>query len=254
MNPRSGQYRLGSTVHEWTRLDPPTARQGRLLRRSYQGLNPWVYSRYGRRQWAAPLPWVRVVVKDPFAMLSLPAIVSHTGALPVLVYRHPGAVLVSFRRMGWTPAITEVVRLEALVRTSHGSAAVPALAPETPMDLLQVARMWSVLHDIALADARVIEDVVVVSHEELAGGGPLAVDRLHSRCGLQRREAPASSVRETRTVNERRLHNLDRNPCRVAGAWRTQIPPRELSELERLTRVTMDALETQRLRVTSATD
>ena len=117
MNPRGKQYALAHTLGGWTRLEDPSSRQRWALRTAYRGLNPWLYSRYGRRQWAAPLPWTRLVVKDPFAMLSLPAVVSVTGARAVFLYRHPGAVLASYRRMGWRPDLDElrplVERLDA---------------------------------------------------------------------------------------------------------------------------------------------
>ena len=43
-----------------------------------------------------------------FAVLSMPVVHDVTGARPVLLYRHPGAALVSFRRMGWNPGLAEL--------------------------------------------------------------------------------------------------------------------------------------------------
>ena len=70
-----------------------------------------VFSRFGARQWAGPLPQTRVVVKDPYALLSLRTVVAATGATPVLVYRHPGAVLASYRRVSWSPRLDEVAAI-----------------------------------------------------------------------------------------------------------------------------------------------
>ena len=69
MNPRGHQFALGGTLPGWTRLTTVTPLQRLALVSSYRGLNPLVYSRYGRRQWAALLPGTSVV-KDPFAMTS----------------------------------------------------------------------------------------------------------------------------------------------------------------------------------------
>ena len=108
MNPQPGQYRLGRTLSVWTRLETPSKRQLVALRLAYAGLTPGVYGRYGYRQWAAPWPRTRTVVKDPFAVLSIASVVTATSALPILVYRHPAAVLASYRRMGWLPDVAEV--------------------------------------------------------------------------------------------------------------------------------------------------
>ncbi|WP_114908068.1 sulfotransferase [Ornithinimicrobium murale] len=228
MNPRGRQYALGGTLSGWTRLTTPTQRQKFLLRQAFAGLNPWVYSRYGYHQWWAPLPWVRVIVKDPFAMLSLPAITETTDARVVLVYRHPGAVLASFRRIGWAPDPEEVRKLENL------SSPVGALAqPET--DLHLIARMWTVLHQLALEDLDGPVDGIVVSHEKLACGGYVGLHHLRTRLGLalpgERPEAEAPAQGDM-TPDSGRLHNLDRDPKTVARAWRDTIQPGELAWLE----------------------
>ncbi|WP_448233555.1 sulfotransferase [Microbacterium lacticum] len=108
MNPRERQWALAGSLDGWTRLRDPNGKQARALRRAYRGLAPGVYSSFGFRQWRGPLPNSRLIVKDPFAMLSMPAIHTITGARPVLVYRHPGAMLVSYRRMGWAPDVAEL--------------------------------------------------------------------------------------------------------------------------------------------------
>ena len=52
-----------------------------------------------------------MVVKDPYAMLSLPAVAAVTGAIPVLVFRHPGAILASYRRVAWRPRLDELAAI-----------------------------------------------------------------------------------------------------------------------------------------------
>ncbi len=159
MNPHAGQYRLAGTLDAWSRLDEPTARQRRALWRAYRGLEPRTFGRLGVRSWAAPLPWTTVVVKDPFALLALPTVVSTTSALPVLVFRHPAAVLASYRRMGWTPDLDEIVDVEP-------SCAARAPGPDAD-DVDQMAFFWSVCHEIALRPGHGAETIVCVSHEQL---------------------------------------------------------------------------------------
>src|SRR5699024_9716262 len=110
--PRNGQYALGGSLMGWSRMTSLSGGQRRRLRAAYQGINPMVYGRYGVRQWTAALPRTRVVIKDPFAMLSLPVLVELTGALPVLIFRHPGAILASYRRMGWRDDLNEVASID----------------------------------------------------------------------------------------------------------------------------------------------
>lgn len=67
MNARNRKYAFGRIINGWERLRSLPPREARIFKSVYLGLNPWVYRRYGYRQWLGPLPCVRCVVKDPFA-------------------------------------------------------------------------------------------------------------------------------------------------------------------------------------------
>jgi hypothetical protein len=261
MNPRGRQYALAGTLPGWARLTAPTSRQRRALVTAYRGLNPWVYSRYGTRQWAAPLPWTRLVIKDPFALLSMPAIAEQTGALPVLVYRHPGAVLASYRRMGWTPDLTELQAVLEAARATGGPG-LPDLAPDLdPGSAVAMGRFWATLHDLALADLDATgTDAVVVAHHELASSGPSGGRRFADRVGvgwtadmeqeLARESGGPSGPGGGDGGSAAALHNLDRAPAEVAEAWRRTLDPAEVDDIERVTGSTRSALDARRFPLT----
>lgn len=245
MNPHQGQYRLAGTVSAWTLLSAPTSKQRRILRRVYRGLDPRLYGRYGIRQWMAPLPWTRLIVKDPFALLSIEAIVDVTGALPVLIYRHPGAVLASYRRMGWHPGIDEI----------HSIAQGLGRRPPDPVDD-EVDRMgwfWTVCHRIALEQLARLPTAVVVSHQELARGGPATVRTLFDACGLRWSERAADEVagwskpHGASPVPGGRLHVMDRSPREVGCSWRKELEPDDVVRLEQLAGDVLTEMEQRRL-------
>lgn len=244
MNPHGRQYRLGGTIDAWTRLTRPTARQRAALDLAYRGWMPLVYSRYGYRQGVAALPWSKIVVKDPFAMLSIPAIVRTTGAVPVLVYRHPGAVLASYRRMGWRPDIAEVAPIVDLPD-----------APEAdgPEHLaVDMARFWSALNATAVADLEEVGQSVIVAHEDVATAGMAGVRRLFAACGVdwdletERRIAGAGS--EGGSANSSKtLHDLNRDPAAVATSWRSHVSDQEVALLESVAGPTLAVLNARRI-------
>lgn len=240
MNPREGQFALGGTLAGWTRLEDPTNRQARVLRRSYAGREPRAYSRYGARQWVAPWPWTHTIVKDPFALLSVPAIVAATGAVPVVVYRPAGAVLASYRRMGWTADTEEMHRLQG--RSD---------APVTD-DLAAMTEFWTFLHERVLEWLPEVPSAVLVSHAELSLGGTRAVAAVMRRCGLEPSGRPVRPERgegaPTHPV-EGQLHGFERAPEEVAGGWRTRLTAEETAVVERRTAGTWAALESRRLRL-----
>lgn len=255
MNPRGRQYALGGSLKGWSTLTDPSPRQVRRLRGAYLGRNPMVYSRYGRRQWRAALPGTRLVVKDPFALLALPTVVRATGARPIVLYRHPGAALVSYRRVGWAPDIAELAPIvERMLRQGPTPEFAGFAAPPVERDeAADMAWFWNALHAIFLAGHVEGGDAVVVAHEELAGGGTELARRLFSVLGLQWSTASEEELAGPREaaavrVDPARLHNLSRAPREAASGWRGHLSQEELSLLEAATEGVRDRLEAVRLR------
>ncbi len=243
MNPHQGQFRLGGTISAWTRLSSPTVQQRRILRRAYRGLDPRVYGRYGVCQWSAPLPWTRVIVKDPFAQLSMETIVGATGALPVVVYRHPGAILTSYRRMGWRPDIEEL----ASVAPKFGRLDDEGAADEVD----RMAWFWTVCHRIALEQLTRLPMAVVISHQELSLVAPPAVRTVFDACGLtwsnRVDEEIARWSESTAVAPGSRLHVMNRSPKEVEDSWRGRLAPEEVTRLDHLGSEVLAELESRRL-------
>jgi hypothetical protein len=240
MNPRSGQFALGGTVDSWVELREPSAKQRRILARCYRGQELRVFSRYGKGQWLAPLPWSRTVVKDPFALLSVPAIVTCTSAIPVIVYRHPGAVLASYRRMGWTADVSEIRRLQGQQ---------PPLAP--PDDVTAMVEFWNFLHVRVLSWLDDVPDALLISHAEISRGGDPALRTLMSACGLQpsRRAAEQAAHPDGRAAaipGDGQLHGFARSPDEVVDGWRARLAAEEVTVIESDTRHVWASLEERR--------
>lgn len=250
MNPRTHQYGLGGTLSAWTRLTVLSPRQDRLLRASYRGLNPFVYSRYGHRQLLAPLPRTRVIVKDPFALLSLPVIVSTTRAQSVLVFRHPAAVLSSYRRMGWTADLAEIESavpdVMAMLRRQVDLA--ESMTSPVADEVTMMAWFWAALNTQALHDIEAVGQGVVVAHEDLALGGAPAMRRLFDALDLPWTQDVERSLRapgdkaEPSSPGATGLHDFDRAPQAVASSWRAQVSAADVENVERIAGATLREL------------
>jgi hypothetical protein len=247
MNPRGRQWALAGTLEGWSRLTTPSGRQVRALRRAYRAFSPGVYSRYGLHQWRAPLPWSRLVVKDPFAMLSMPAIEAATGARPVLIHRHPGAMLVSYRRMHWLPDIDELMPIVRQFERIDPEAAsvIPRLPADAPHDgVLAMAWFWSALYSMAIADIRAIPGGLIVPHERLATDEDYC-RQLHARLGVPWSPGAEAEFRResSENIDPAKLHNFNRRPADAAMAWKGRLTETEVSELEHETKPVRDLLD-----------
>jgi hypothetical protein len=223
MNPRGRQFALGGTLSSWVRREAFSSAESAALKRCYAGRELRMFSRYGIRQWAAPLTSTRVIIKDPFAVLSLRAVHDATGTVPVLLYRHPAAVLASYRRMGWTADTEEM-------------AALGAPPPSDDGDLEGMVAMWTFCHRTALADLADVEGALVVSHRALTIGGDESHAALCERLGLGFRPGALElSERGTDGSAQRRdgvLHDFDRSAAAVDTGWRGRLSPDEIAHIE----------------------
>ncbi|MEZ5193577.1 MAG: hypothetical protein R2734_14500 [Nocardioides sp.] len=230
---------------------PTPPRQRRALRSTYAGWNPRTYGRYGRHQWRAALPGTRVVVKDPFAMLSAPTIVAVTGARPIQVYRHPGAVLASYRRMGWRPDLDEIADLVPVAADHRPElAALWATGAEAMSEAARMALFWAVLQQLVLDDLPRAPGTVLVPHADLAGGGLPAVRALFAELGLEPTDDTArvmSGGDRPAPTSGSELHRLDRRPEEVAESWRRHLEPAEVAEIEELAGPVLAELDAGRL-------
>jgi Sulfotransferase family len=238
MNPRPGQFALGGTLAGWARLERPTPAQIRTLHRCYAGLEPRTYSRYGLRRWLAPWPWTTTIVKDPFALLSVPAVVAHTGAVPVVLYRHPGAVLASYRRMGWTADLSEAYHLQGRTQVEPAADDVEAMA-----------EFWGFLYSGVLGWLDRVPGTILVSHAELTSGGRLAVSRVMRAAGLSPRAAGPSPADRASSpgVKEGQLHGFAREASDVIEGWRTRLLPADVERMDRAAGVVWEELQRNRL-------
>lgn len=257
MNPRGRQFALGGTLTGWARVTQLTPRQRRALWACYMGWHPLAYSRYGHHQLHALLPGRRCVVKDPFALLSIPAVADATNAEVTVLFRHPAAMLASYRRMGWTTDYDEVQPIiETFNRGNHARiTSLPAPGEVSPA--AEMAHFWRALYEITMADIDSRPDLRVrfVSHAEIAGGGESAARRLFddvrlpvgSEVAAMMGDPDRGATEPPSAADTGELHRFGRSPSSVAESWRKRIPAHEVLEIEEVAQATWDQLNERRL-------
>jgi hypothetical protein len=246
MNPREGQFALGGRLSGWVRLEHPDEDMARSLRRVYAGREPRTYGRYGVRQWRAAAPGTCLVVKDPFALLSIQAVCELTGATPVVVFRSAAETLSSYRRMGWTADTEEFAALGA--------------GDEVSDDVAAMAQFWGWGYDRALDSLEALaaqgRPSVVVSHTDLTVAGTPGQNLLRGKLGLDpvspgTADTSSTDQRDSRRVDPARLHNFDRTPEEVLSQGRAHVDPGELARIEELTTQTWARLTSVKLAITA---
>jgi hypothetical protein len=167
-----------------------------------------------------------------------------------VLFRHPAALLQSYRRMGWTPAVAEFRRLGLFTPDAVSPDADPA---EDPIGAM--AWFWSACYGTVLEDLRDVPGALLVDHAELAKGGEEALRTVMGACGISAErlsDAPGTALADRLRAAGRRkekptLHNFARSAADVTEGWRGALSADEAARMEELTAETWSALRSRRL-------
>ncbi|MFD1717374.1 sulfotransferase [Georgenia deserti] len=242
MNPRPGGFNLNGLLTHWTSLDLGAEKPVvDAWRHVFSGRQWRLYGKQGRQQLLAPLPGRRLIVKDPFATLSLGFLRREFGINSIAVYRPPEALLASHRRMGWK---TDWKGLLAALdqEVSH--------PPESQIQAISLLWRSAYQHILDLPNE---ESPTIVAHQDLAVGGIPAARALYSELGLQLSKRGRQNLEQafhagsTAPPPPGQLHASDRDPRSTTDQWRSRVSEEEAAELRKLTSDIRDRLADRRL-------
>jgi hypothetical protein len=169
----------------------------------------------------------------------------------VVVVRDPAAMLASWKRLGWTTDLDELLGQPDLVRDwlAPYRAELEAVAA-TPGDLPgRVGMLWRMLHLVAAEHERRHAGVRVVRYEDLAADPEAGFGDLYAWLGLEFGDRARRAVtRSTTGGARRRAHHwsLSRGGLSKTGyrpmdsranltAWRRQLEPDEVDRVRAVT-------------------
>ncbi len=184
----------------------------------------------------------RPLLKDPFALLSVPWFIERLGVQAVVLVRHPAAVVASWLRLGWVVHPKQLLNQPALWEQSAlgpEEHAVLRAAAGTTDRLEWAAALWRALY-AAVDRYRRAVPVIVVRHEDLAHQPLNGFAALYTRLGLafhpRARRAIARSTRGRGShTDPRRPHVTALDSRAAARAWQRHLTPAQVQRIRSLT-------------------
>ncbi|HEV3399869.1 MAG TPA: sulfotransferase [Actinomycetes bacterium] len=129
----------------------------------------------------------RALLDDPYAVFAAPWLARRVGCQVVVTVRDPVATVSSWRRLGWTPRLAELLAQPALVRDRLGRF-VPdlqaALAADGDGGVGPASLLWRVIYGTVAAYQKELPGLEVVRHEDLSADPVPAFQGLYGRLGL----------------------------------------------------------------------
>jgi hypothetical protein len=128
----------------------------------------------------------RALLDDPYAVFAAPWLARRVGCRVVVTVRDPVATVSSWRRLGWTPRLAELLAQPALVRDR-----LERFAPELEAALAdgtdgveRAGLLWRVIYGTVAGYRAEIPGLEVVRHEDLSADPVPAFATLYRRLGL----------------------------------------------------------------------
>jgi hypothetical protein len=179
----------------------------------------------------------RVMIADPFAVLSSEWFTRRLGFRVVIVVRHPLATVSSRKRLGWSFPVGELSRQELLVRDLLEPLGLEPIDSEADM-VGQGAHLWAVIHRIVAALRDRVPEIELVRHEDMSMEPLARFAELYDRLGLQFGDRSRRAVRAATSGSNPAELDVDR-PHRVRldsqanlRNWRNRLTAAEVAQIQ----------------------
>jgi hypothetical protein len=208
-------------------------------------------ARYASSFLAGRLLGRRALLDDPYALLASEWLADRLGCRIVVIVRDPAAMVASWRRLGWTTDLGELLHQPDLMRDwlepFRAEMEAVAATPEDPVG--RVATLWRLLYLVAAEYERRCPAVRIVRYEDLAADPVSSFAGLYAALGLSFDErAEGEVVRSTTGGAQRTAHrwSLSRSGLSKTGfrpmdsranlvAWKRQLGADEVARIRALT-------------------
>jgi hypothetical protein len=129
----------------------------------------------------------RALLDDPYAVFAAPWLARRVGCQVVVTVRDPVATVSSWRRLGWTPRLAELLAQPALVQ-DRLARFVPDLQAAVAADgdgaVGPASLLWRVIYGTVAGYREELPGLEVVRHEDLSADPVPAFRSLYGRLGL----------------------------------------------------------------------
>jgi hypothetical protein len=185
-----------------------------------------------------------LLIRDPFAVVSLSWFARRLGFRVVVVVRHPLAVISSLKRLDYTFDFKNLLDQPLLMneRLGHFRPEIEATSRVAADVVDQGCLLWRIIHDGVVADQSSDASICVVRHEDLSMNPIQEFARLYESLDLPFGEKARAVINEySRDRNPKEVSV--QNPFKVAldsranlSNWRQRLDEDEIERILRTTR------------------
>lgn len=189
--------------------------------------------------WRAALLHQRPLIKDPFAVFSLPWFANRLNSQIVVTVRHPAAFASSLKRLNWSFDFNDLLD-QPLLMHDHLEAYRMNMRSMAADDILgQASLLWTMIYRFVHAACKQIPSIRVVRHEDLsldpaAGYRHLYADLgLNFTPGVERRILSSSSSENPVELSRKKVHSVKLDSRANLDNWKRRLSSSEIDRIRR---------------------
>ncbi|MCI0519667.1 MAG: sulfotransferase [Chloroflexi bacterium] len=181
------------------------------------------------------------LLKDPFAVFSIPWFIERLNCRVVVAVRHPAAFASSLKRLEWPFQMEDLLAQPLLMRDllHPYRAQMEAMPPEDPLG--RACLLWSMIYAVVEGFRQAIPEIIVVRHEDLSLQPLEGYRSLYAALGLDftpRAEATilgSSSAENPGEVSRSAVHSVRLDSRTNLDNWKRRLTPEEIARVRDLT-------------------
>lgn len=185
----------------------------------------------------------RALIKDPFAVVSVPWFVEKLEADVVITIRHPAGFVSSLRRLGWSFGLEDFLSQPELMERYP----IPAKDLKDFQrfkrdgdEIALIALGWKHIHRIIRDLLKTHPNLVYVRHRDLAHHPTEMFHRIVDRLGLpwvaelEKKIAETTAVRNPSELKPGKHHGVNLDSRKNAMVWKRRLQRREIDTIRRI--------------------
>lgn len=183
----------------------------------------------------------RALLKDPFAVFSVPWFAKRLHCRVVITVRHPAAFASSLQRLGWSFDFNDLLNQPLLMRDHLEPYGGQMLAVKAEDVIGQGALLWKMIYSVVRKFQRENSDWLVVRHEDLSLDPVGRYRELYAALGLDftRRVEKvilnSSSSENPAELSLKKTHSVKLDSAANVKNWRKRLEPDVIQRIRDIT-------------------
>ena len=183
----------------------------------------------------------RALIKDPFAVFSVPWFAERLNCRIVITVRHPAAFASSLQRLNWTFDFNDLLNQPLLMR-DHLEEYREPMRSVKPEDVIgQAALLWKMIYGIVRKFHEMNAEWIVSRHEDLSRDPLNRYRELYSTLGLdftkrvEKLIMNSSSSDNPAELSPKKTHSVKLDSLASVKNWKKRLPEDEIKRIRKIT-------------------